>query len=101
MVERTLTVAGLDRMLSRHPQKRDNTDWRRLAACRNEPAEMFFDNNDPSPARHLCWSCRVSGSCLSYALSTSQTFGIWGGLTARERAVLQGGPVMAAVRRKL
>lgn len=99
MLERTMQVAGLDQMLAQHLPMHDNTDWRRLAACRNASVEIFFDSNDPSPARQLCWSCPVSGSCLSYALRTSQTFGMWGGLTARERAVLQGESAVGAVRR--
>jgi WhiB family redox-sensing transcriptional regulator len=98
IVERALMAAGLGRLLPRHPPAGADTDWRRLAACIDAPVEMFFDGSDPSPARRLCWSCPVSGNCLSYALKTSETFGIWGGLTARERAVLQGRPVISAVR---
>jgi WhiB family redox-sensing transcriptional regulator len=96
MLERTLIVAGLGRLLPRQSWEHAATDWRRLAACRNAPVEMFFEDNDPGPARHLCWSCPVSGSCLAYSLKTSQAFGMWGGLTARERAVLRGRRIVAA-----
>lgn len=89
MLQRTLIAAGLQRLLPWGPQGESEQNWRPFAMCREAPAELFFEDEDPLPARRLCWSCPVSGICLSYALRTHQSFGVWGGLTPRERAVLQ------------
>lgn len=97
LLQRTLQLVGLDRMLPHRPHARDRANWRASAACRDAPAELFFDSNDPSPAQRICWSCPVSGSCLTYALQTSQMYGIWGGLSARERALLQRGHLAEGV----
>jgi len=39
-------------------------------------------------AKDLCGKCIFENECLSYALSARETAGIWGGLTAKERAHL-------------
>jgi WhiB family redox-sensing transcriptional regulator len=98
MLQRTLAAAGLERMMLAHGDD-DQTDWRPLAACRDESVTKFFERQDPSPARKVCWSCPVSGSCLSYALRTRPAFGVWGGLTARERSLLSGSHALNAAGR--
>lgn len=63
--------------------------WRDAAACRDESSVDFFP--DPaelgaiSAAKELCAVCPVAGECLSYAIETNQTDGIWGGHTPKER----------------
>lgn len=89
-LQRTLIAAGLQRLLPWGSEEDDDQHWRPFAVCRDAPVSLFFEDDDPLPARRLCWSCPVSGNCLSYALRTQQSFGVWGGLTAPERAVLQG-----------
>lgn len=37
------------------------------------------------PAKRICADCPVTWECLETALATRENFGIWGGLTARER----------------
>lgn len=84
------------------------TDWMLLAACRGtEPLMWFPDdyhntcetqegrgNADPfrrrllAAARSVCQACPVQPDCLAYALRYKEPWGIWGGLTAREREEL-------------
>jgi WhiB family redox-sensing transcriptional regulator len=67
--------------------------WREFAACQDVTNVDFF----PSPedvgaigaAKAICASCPVVEECLSYALETRQTDGIWGGQTPKERTKLR------------
>ena len=70
-------------------------EWRRLAACRLMPAEMFFPVGttgmaveDVAEAKGVCAHCEVRASCLSFAIDTRQEFGIWGGTDEDERREL-------------
>lgn len=68
----------------------DGTEWWLHAACRRHPQpEIFFaDESEPeliALAKETCAGCSVKADCLAYA--RQEKFGIWGGLTARERGV--------------
>lgn len=67
-------------------------DWLHLAACRDEDPELFFPIGDTGPAvsqieeaKAVCAGCDVRDQCLSWALTSGQDAGIWGGLTDKER----------------
>ena len=67
-------------------------EWRRQAACRLMPAEMFFPVGtsgvaveDLAAAKAVCAQCEVRMACLDYAVETRQEFGIWGGTDEEER----------------
>jgi len=67
-------------------------EWRRHAACRLMPAEMFFPVGtsgmaveDLAAAKAVCGQCEVNAACLDYAVETRQEFGIWGGTDEDER----------------
>lgn len=84
-----MTVTRPERANTREPA---NQDWRRHAACRLMPAEMFFPVGtsgmaveDVLAAKAVCAVCDVSASCLAFALDTRQEFGIWGGTDEEER----------------
>jgi WhiB family transcriptional regulator, redox-sensing transcriptional regulator len=69
------------------------TSWELRANCLDEDPELFFPPGQGSQlqpqilaARRLCTNCVVREPCLEYALTTNQNEGIWGGLTADERA---------------
>lgn len=73
-------------------------DWRTRAACRDMDPEDWFPVSEleSGPAlvhaenvKTICHQCPAIDSCLSWALDTQQLFGIWGGLTAKERASLK------------
>ncbi len=61
--------------------------WRSQAACRGLDTTLFFPGQgEPvAEAQAVCFACPVEVECASYALDSSQRFGIWGGTTERER----------------
>lgn len=61
--------------------------WQQSAACTNaDPSLFFIDMRESSePAKAICARCPVKTECLDYALETSARFGIWGGMTCKER----------------
>ena len=40
-------------------------------------------------AKRICTTCEVRAECLEYALEHDERFGIWGGLSERERRRLK------------
>lgn len=69
-------------------------DWRDLALCAEVDPELFFPDKGESshPAKRVCASCAVRAECLQEALDRREWFGVWGGLSERERRVLARQP---------
>jgi len=67
--------------------------WHEQAACASYPAEMFFPANETpaaaKAAKLICAACPVRDECLSFALETAQSEGVWGGMDAGERRRLR------------
>ena len=65
--------------------------WRLSALCAQTDPEAFFPEKGGSTreAKKVCLSCDVRGECLEYALQNDERFGIWGGLSERERRKLK------------
>jgi WhiB family transcriptional regulator, redox-sensing transcriptional regulator len=64
-------------------------DWRQAARCRNrKPDELFVTGARQREAREVCRPCPVQTECLAHALDHRIEFGVWGGLTERERRAL-------------
>jgi len=65
--------------------------WQTDALCAQTDPESFFPEKGGSTrdAKRICESCEVSGQCLEYALANDERFGIWGGLSERERRRLR------------
>ena len=65
--------------------------WQTDALCAQTDPEAFFPEKGGSTrdAKRICTSCDVRGECLEYALSNDERFGIWGGLSERERRKLK------------
>ncbi len=64
-------------------------DWRVSANCQhNKPDELFVRGRLQRDARSVCQGCPVLTECLSHALDNKVEFGVWGGLTERERRAL-------------
>jgi WhiB family redox-sensing transcriptional regulator len=61
--------------------------WRMYALCAETDPEAFFPDKGGSTreAKLVCRGCPVRGDCLEYALENEERFGIWGGLSERER----------------
>jgi WhiB family redox-sensing transcriptional regulator len=69
------------------PPDPNPSDWRADALCAQTDPEVFFPERGGSPAaaKAVCRVCPVRVSCLAFALAAGEVFGVWGGLTARER----------------
>lgn len=65
--------------------------WMDDAVCAETAPDIFFPEKGGSTrdAKKLCASCEVAAQCLAYALDKEERFGIWGGLSERERRPLQ------------
>ena len=71
----------------------DGEDWRADALCAEVGGDMWFPdknsnesvNNHVRQAKAICRQCPVAVQCLQFALDNQEYYGIWGGLTYRER----------------
>jgi WhiB family transcriptional regulator, redox-sensing transcriptional regulator len=68
-------------------------DWRDRALCAQTDPEAFFPERGGSvrEAKRVCRSCEVRAECLEYALENDERFGVYGGLSERERRRLKRG----------
>ena len=59
--------------------------------CAQTDPEAFFPEKGGSTreAKRVCRSCEVRAECLEYALENDERFGIWGGMSERERRRLK------------
>lgn len=73
------------------PSTKKKELWRFDAACTGMDLDMFFPEYEKNSgaAKAVCCFCPVMQTCLLYALANHIQFGIWGGLTARERKRLR------------
>ncbi len=67
----------------------DPTDrsWQDYANCLGVDPDLFFPERGASTreAKEVCRGCVVREDCLEYALANGEKFGIWGGMSERER----------------
>ncbi|WP_460683272.1 WhiB family transcriptional regulator [Modestobacter lapidis] len=69
----------------------DEQGWQESALCAETDPEAFFPEKGGSTreAKKICTGCEVRAECLEFALSNDERFGIWGGLSERERRRLR------------
>jgi WhiB family redox-sensing transcriptional regulator len=69
----------------------DHPEWQDRALCAETDPEAFFPEKGGSTreAKRICSGCEVRAQCLEYALAHDERFGIWGGLSERERRRLK------------
>jgi WhiB family transcriptional regulator, redox-sensing transcriptional regulator len=77
--------------------------WAAQGACRgSDPDALFVQGAAQNRAKLVCLSCPVRTECLSDALDSKIEFGVWGGMTERERrALLKRRPNVQSWRRLL
>ena len=64
-------------------------DWTSRAACKEtDPDELFVQGAAQNRAKLICRGCAVRTECLADALDNRIEFGVWGGMTERERRAL-------------
>ncbi len=73
--------------------QQEQQDWQERALCAQTDPEAFFPEKGGSTreAKLICAGCEVRAECLEYALAFDERFGIWGGLSERERRRLKRG----------
>ncbi len=78
-------------------------DWPAVAACRTtDPDALFVQGAAQNRAKTFCMGCPVRTECLADALDNGVEFGVWGGMTERERrALLRRRPTVTSWRRLL
>ena len=78
-------------------------EWATRAACRGtDPDTLFVQGAAQNRAKTVCMSCPVRTECLADALDNRIEFGVWGGMTERERrALLRRRPNVDSWRRLL
>ena len=80
----------------------DSTDrhWQERANCLGVDPDLFFPERGASTkeAKEVCRGCVVREDCLEYALANGEKFGIWGGLSERERRRIRRQRALAARR---
>jgi len=69
----------------------EEAGWQERALCAQTDPEAFFPEKGGSTreAKKVCLTCEVRDDCLEYALMNDERFGIWGGLSERERRKLK------------
>jgi WhiB family transcriptional regulator, redox-sensing transcriptional regulator len=78
------------------PPEHDAWSWQLHGSCRDHPAEVFFPDEvrgrqlrrREEAAKSICRGCPVLDRCRAHALAAPEPYGIWGAMTARERAVI-------------
>ncbi|MEV7554197.1 WhiB family transcriptional regulator [Amycolatopsis sp. NPDC089917] len=67
----------------------NQSSWRVNASCRDtDPDGLFVRGAEQNRAKAVCLGCPVRTECLAEALDGRINFGIWGGMTERERRAL-------------
>ena len=65
--------------------------WATQAKCLQAEPDTFFPEKGGSTreAKRICGMCEVRSECLDFALENDERFGIWGGMSERERRKLK------------
>jgi len=74
-------------------------EWQMNGRCRDRAGTQFFHPDDDlgrisrrlreAAAKRLCGSCPVRRECATHALSVGEEYGVWGGFSETERAMLR------------
>lgn len=68
--------------------------WQETALCAQTGPDFFFPapGSSTREAKQLCGVCPGRAACLDYAMRNDERFGVWGGLSEKERLRLRRGP---------
>jgi WhiB family redox-sensing transcriptional regulator len=71
-------------------------DWMTEAKCAVTPdlADLWFSKvpEDMAAAKRICRACPVQRACLELSLTQDESWGVWGGISARSRKPLRMHP---------
>lgn len=84
-------------MQSTSTNQTEARDWHDYANCLGVDPDLFFPERGASTreAKEVCRGCVVREECLEFALSNGEKFGIWGGMSERERRRLRRARALA------
>ena len=62
--------------------------WQETGSCRGVEPEVFCPISDDEAwrAKEICGVCSVRSECLAFSLQNRERYGVWGGVTERERS---------------
>lgn len=65
----------------------ERDDWQARGLCRGVEPEVFFpiSEEDSARAKEICAACSVREQCLAFSLTNRERYGVWGGVTEKER----------------
>jgi WhiB family transcriptional regulator, redox-sensing transcriptional regulator len=88
-IDDALTLEDAGRAL--FPLLQPGQEWTLLGRCAQVDPELFFPEKGGSgqEAKRICRDCPVRQQCLEDAMDRNEPFGIWGGLSERERRALR------------
>lgn len=77
----------------------EDLDWQEYSNCLGVDPDLFFPERGASTreAKEVCRGCVVREQCLEFAIRHGEKFGIWGGLSERERRRIRRERALAAV----
>lgn len=74
---------------STNPLLPSTSDWSTRGTCvGTDPDALFVQGKEQRAAKVVCRACPVALDCLADALDNRTEFGVWGGMTERERRAL-------------
>ncbi len=81
----------------------DQLSWQDHANCSGANQDLFFPERGASTrkAKAICAACGVKEECLEFAITQGERFGIWGGLSERERRKIRRQRTLAAKARQV
>ena len=93
-IVREVTMTSAARLLA---PRLEHWEWQLSAACRGLASASFFHPDGErgasrvrreQAAKAICATCPVRQDCLDWALKVGEPYGVWGGKTSEERALL-------------
>jgi len=83
--------AGQEATVHISSETSEQPGWQDFANCLGVDPDLFFPERGASTreAKEVCRGCVVRADCLEYALDNGEKFGIWGGMSERERRRLR------------
>lgn len=65
--------------------------WQDRGLCQQTDPEAFFPDKGGSTraSKKVCRRCDVRAECLQWALDKDERYGVWGGMSERERRRLK------------
>ena len=81
----------MERLDTLLPDNESERGWLAKANCMGVDPDLFFPQRGASTreAKEVCRGCVVREDCLEFALDNGEKFGIWGGMSERERRRLR------------